>query len=160
MGPGEKEDETTCRVFTARTAPRFGGAGRAGCPLLDVGQGDSILIITAQEKTLLIDGGTEDAGRRVVVPYLQDLGVEKIDVLVATHPHVDHIGGLIPVLASFPVGNVIADGQIHTTRTYERFLTAILEQDIPFHTPKRGEYIALPGPTKSCSPSGRGLAQV
>ncbi|MGI6559345.1 MAG: MBL fold metallo-hydrolase [Limnochordia bacterium] len=112
---------------------------------LDVGQGDSILIITAQEKTLLIDGGTEDAGRRVVVPYLQDLGVEKIDVLVATHPHVDHIGGLIPVLASFPVGRVIADGQIHTTRTYERFLTAILEQDIPFHTPKRGEYIALPG---------------
>ncbi|MGI6036065.1 MAG: MBL fold metallo-hydrolase [Limnochordia bacterium] len=112
---------------------------------LDVGQGDSIFIITSQEQTMLIDGGPEDAGWEVVVPYLEDLGVEGLDVVVATHPHADHIGGLLAVLESFPVERVIADGQLHTTRTYERFLTAVLEKDIPFHTPKRGESIALAG---------------
>ena len=66
----------------------------------DVGQGDSTLIESPDGKTMLIDGGEPDTG---VVQYLQGLNIRQIDVMVATHPHQDHIGGLVQVLNALPV---------------------------------------------------------
>lgn len=120
----------------------FGFAAESSVEIhfLDVGQGDSTLIIS-NEKTVLIDAGTTFAGQAVVVPYLKNLGIDRIDVLIATHPHSDHIGGLIPVLENFAIGEVWADGQIHTSRTYENFLNLILKKDIPFNLARANQRV-------------------
>ncbi len=93
---------------------------------LDIGQGDAILIRSPNGMTMLIDGGNSDKdGREVIIPKLQEWGAERLDVMVATHPDADHIGGLPYVLENFDVGSVALTGQVHTTQVYERFLTDI-----------------------------------
>ena len=76
---------------------------------IDVGQGDSILL-QFNGKNILIDGGTQDMGPRVET-YLRDHGVSSLDLLVSTHPHEDHIGGLITILMYLPVKQVLDSGQ-------------------------------------------------
>lgn len=95
---------------------------------IDVGQGDSILIESG-DNSMLIDAGENDKGN-LVVSYIQNLGISKLDYVVATHPHSDHIGGLDTVLDSINVENVILPKVEHTTKTYEDFLDAIIENDI------------------------------
>jgi competence protein ComEC len=81
---------------------------------LDVGQGDSILVKTPS-KNILIDGGPTDAGNTVLAD-LNAYQVASIDLMVATHPHADHIGGLISVLQSnIPVQDIIYNGYNYTT---------------------------------------------
>ncbi len=94
--------------------------------VLDVGQGDCILVEAPGGRTMLVDGGGTpghdangyDIGREVVVPALMARGVTKIDALVITHPHDDHIGGLPAVVDSVPVGLAVeaeieSDSQTH-----------------------------------------------
>ncbi len=97
---------------------------------LDVGQGDAIFIQTQSGIHILIDGGTREAGEKVVLPFLRQQGVTKLHLVVATHPHADHIGGLIPVLERVPVEEIWLNGQVHTTRTYEDLLNLIIEKEI------------------------------
>jgi competence protein ComEC len=90
---------------------------------LDVGQGDSILIKTAS-KNILIDGGPTSAGS-TVLNDLNAYNVAKIDLMVATHPHADHIGGLIDVLQSaIPIQDIIYNGVNYTsTQTFNTWKT-------------------------------------
>ena len=108
---------------------------------IDVGQGDSELL-QFNGKNVLIDAGTQDAGPRVE-SYLRSHGVSSLDLLVATHPHEDHIGGLITILNDIPIKQVLDSGQVHTTQTYENFLTLIDQKNIPFSTAERGQTIDL-----------------
>lgn len=66
--------------------------------------------------------------------YLQKLGVQRIDILIATHPHEDHIGGMTQVVEKFPIGQIympkIADDQVPTTTVYEKLLTAIEKKNL------------------------------
>lgn len=124
------------------------GAAELSVHFLDVGQGDSIAIQSPSGSWVLIDGGEEPAGRKVVVPYLQSQGVERLEMVIITHPHSDHIGGLNPVLESISVGMVLADGQVHTSRTYERLLLTIDSLDIPFVLARRGQVYDLGGGAK------------
>jgi len=87
---------------------------------LDVGQGDAVLIRAPEGQTALVDAGPGD-----IVPLLRALGVERIDLLVATHPHADHIGGIAGVIESLPVRFYMDNGDPHTTRTYRRVLSAL-----------------------------------
>jgi len=110
---------------------------------LDVGQGDSIFIESADGKTMLVDGGVKGAGQQVV-SYLKELGVNKLDIVVATHPDADHIGGLIPVLqSSIDIGQFYDSGKVHTSQTFEEMLTLIDTKNIPYHVPTTGENIAF-----------------
>lgn len=110
---------------------------------LDVGQGDSIFIESANGKTMLVDGGVKGAGQQVV-SYLKELGVNKLDIVVATHPDADHIGGLIPVLqSSIDIGQFYDSGKVHTSQTFEEMLTLIDTKNIPYHVPTTGENIAF-----------------
>jgi competence protein ComEC len=83
---------------------------------LDVGQGDAALVQTAEGKTMLIDaggsvGGGPDPGAASVLPVLHALRVSKLDVVVMSHPHPDHYGGLEAVLQALPVGELWDTGQ-------------------------------------------------
>jgi beta-lactamase superfamily II metal-dependent hydrolase len=120
--------------------------GLLSVSFLDVGQGDSIVIRTPEGKTIVIDGGqgsTEksrfDAGEKVLIPFLRNAGVKKIDMVVATHPDFDHLGGLVTLLRSgIPVGAVLDCGIPHTSQAYENYLTAIKEKKIPLSVPAKG----------------------
>ncbi|MBI6863304.1 MBL fold metallo-hydrolase [Lysinibacillus sp. fkY74-1] len=107
---------------------------------MDVGQGDSILIESPNGKTMLIDAGVKGAGQQVV-SYLKELGVNKLDKVVATHPDADHIGGLIPVLHAIPIEQFYDSGKVHTSQTFEEMLMAIDEKNIPYYVPKTGDFI-------------------
>lgn len=107
---------------------------------IDVGQGDSILIESPNGKTMLVDGGVKGAGQQVV-SYLRELGVNKLDIVVATHPDADHIGGLIPVLNSMTIEQFYDSGKVHTSQTFEEMLTLIDEKNIPYDVPTPGDNI-------------------
>ena len=108
---------------------------------LDVGQGDSILL-QFDGKNILIDGGIQEMGPRVET-YLKSHGVSSLDLLVATHPHEDHIGGLITILRDFPIKQVLDSGQPHSSQVYETFLTLIDQKNISYNVAQRGQKINL-----------------
>jgi len=108
---------------------------------IDVGQGESILIRSANH-AVLIDGG-EHAQRNAVLNYLRDAGVRRLDYVVATHPHSDHIGGLVTVLSQLEIGRVVMPDVTHTTDTFRRFLEAIDNRNIPVTIPNPGDILRV-----------------
>ena len=92
---------------------------------LDVGQGDAVLIQAPGGKTALVDAGRGSA----VADTLRRLGVHEIDLLVASHAHTDHIGGMDDVLERFRVRNFMDNGLPHTTQAYERLMAAVEAED-------------------------------
>lgn len=129
-------------VLPAGQAPISSVSGMLKVTFIDVGQGDSILIQTPDGKFGLIDGGDEGSN---ALAYLQSRGVSSLDVVIATHPHSDHIGGLIQILKTIPTANIVTNGQSHTTGTYEAFLDAALASNAKYFEAKRGDYIPLGG---------------
>ena len=120
--------------------------------VIDVGQGDSILVESPSGKTMLIDAGPKykkgDAGRRYVLPFLHKKGINKLDIVVLTHPHDDHVGGLPSVLKDLPVGLVYDSGQPHTSRAYLDFLNLVAQNNIPYKLARAGQMIDLGGGVK------------
>lgn len=121
-------------------------SGQLKAHFIDVGQGDSILVQTP-EKNILIDGGTKAAGSSVV-NYIKKQGIDKLDMVISTHPHEDHIGGLISVLQAFPVAEIIDPAVAHTTKTFEEYLTLIDQKDIKFTEGRAGMSRDLGGDAK------------
>lgn len=115
--------------------------GYAHVHFIDVGQGDAVLIRTS-EGDMLIDGGDNHMGQ-TLVNYLQSQGVMRLDYVIATHPHADHIGGLIPVIRAFYINTLIMPNVAHTTRTFERFIQALEDNDINTRPPQIGENLHL-----------------
>lgn len=107
---------------------------------IDVGQGDSTLIIS-NGKTILIDAGENDKGK-VVIDYLKKLKINKIDLLVATHPHSDHIGGMDTVIKEFEIEKIVmpklSDSLVPTTRTYTDMLSEIAAKGLKITPSKPG----------------------
>lgn len=95
---------------------------------IDVGQGDSILVKSGEEY-MLVDAGEEDKGRDVV-EYLDDMGVDKIKYVVATHPHSDHIGGMDDVINYFKVENIIMPDAPASTRCFSNMLNAVEDNNV------------------------------
>lgn len=115
---GAKVDwDSTTRTVIITSSPKL------AVHFIDVGQGDSIFIDYG-DYDILIDAGDNDQGQ-VVADYLKSLGTDDIEIMVATHIHADHIGGLDDVLAAFDVEKIIDSGELHTTKTYEDYLTAV-----------------------------------
>ncbi len=112
---------------------------------LDVGQGDAIHLRLPDRKDILIDGGGVigkfDIGEKVVIPYLLKNGVSRIDTIFLTHPHYNHIGGLISVLKKFKVKRVYYNGQNYDDDAFEEFLQIIREKRIPLKYIAYGEKV-------------------
>jgi len=111
--------------------------------VIDVGQGDSILIQAPSGKNVLIDGGVAFAGKGVVVPLLQKKGINKLDMVVLSHPHEDHVGGLPFVLNAFKVDMVLDSAQPHTASTYIKFLKMIKSLNIKYKAGRAGDSFDL-----------------
>ena len=112
---------------------------------LDVGQGDSSVIETPDNRVMLIDGGPEsnDSGRRVIAPFLWSKGIMNIDYLVVSHPHLDHYGGLSYILDNFDVVEVWYNGRvINGSKTFFR---KIIEKGIPLKRLQRGDVMEAEG---------------
>ncbi|MEC7985077.1 MAG: MBL fold metallo-hydrolase [Myxococcota bacterium] len=116
-------------------------AGILNVEILDVGQGDSILIRSPAGKTVLIDGGT---GRKNnIVDYLRARQIEELNMMVATHAHADHIGGLDEVLAAIPVKLFLDSGLPHTTQSYKKVMNLVENKNIKYMTAKAGRIFRL-----------------
>ena len=131
-GKSEINLNDTEKYSAATDAP----VGKLKLHFIDVGQGDSILIQTP-EQNILVDAGELNAGADVV-RYIKEQGIESSDIVISTHPHSDHIGGLITVLNSISVKEVIDSAVAHTTKIYEDYLNIIDQKNIKFTEGRTG----------------------
>ena len=118
--------------------------------ILDVGRGDATFVRTPGCATLLVDGGdvTEytDAGVRIVAPFLRANGVARLDYVVVSHAHRDHIGGLFAILEQFRVGTVVLGPEVLTPSELEKaFVARCREKNIPILRVQRGASSPLKG---------------
>lgn len=113
--------------------PSVTAEGELEVHFIDVGNADCILV-RQDDKTMLIDAG-ERKSKSTLQSYLSTYGVEKFDLVIATHPHADHIGGMAYVLENYPVERFVMsymeEEHTPTTASYENMLEALLEKDIP-----------------------------
>ena len=96
---------------------------------IDVGQADSILILLPNGENMLIDGG-EANNADAIMDYLRSYNISSIDYLVASHPHADHIGGLPAIIDAMDIHSIYMPRVSHTTLTFERLLTSILNKGL------------------------------
>ncbi len=108
---------------------------------IDVGQADCIFLSCGGE-TMLIDGGNRADGADVI-RYLQSMGVESLDLVVGTHTHEDHIGGLAAVLQCIPTETVWSGEITYTNATVRNFLSAAESQNVTVTQPELGEVYQL-----------------
>ena len=106
---------------------------------IDVGQGEAILI-ALPEKTMLIDAGPTGSAPKIA-QVLHELGRDKIDYLVATHPDEDHIGGMADIISSTQIGTIYAPNKTNNTATYRKFLTAIQNNNLQITLAEAGTII-------------------
>ena len=106
---------------------------------IDVGQGEAILI-ALPEKTVLIDAGPTGSAPKIA-QVLQELGRDKIDYLVATHPDEDHIGGMADVISRTQIETIYAPNKTNNTATYRKFLTAIQNNNLQITLAEAGTII-------------------
>ncbi|MBO5411042.1 MAG: MBL fold metallo-hydrolase, partial [Clostridia bacterium] len=103
---------------------------------VDVGQGDCTLI-TCGGYSLLIDAG-ENGHESEVINYLRNHGIEKLDYVIGTHPHSDHIGGMADVIYEFPIGKMYMPKVAHNSKAFETMLDAIDEKGVDVYTAGAG----------------------
>lgn len=108
----------------------------------DVGQADSILI-KENDYTMLIDGGNQSDGKNLVKYLEEDLNINDIDILVGTHPHEDHIGGLTDIINSLEIGKIYLPNATTTTKIFEKLLDTIEENNYKITIPKINEEFNL-----------------
>lgn len=114
---------------------------------LSVGQGDSIYVRTMNNRDILIDGGSDNkvlSELGSVMPFWD----HKIDYVILTHPHADHLTGLISVLKRYQIGEIISNDAITTTSEYLEWLKLIKEKNISLHIIKSTESIDVDRKTK------------
>ena len=107
---------------------------------LDVGQGDSIFIELPNNETMLIDAA-ESYQSENIINYLKNLNYQKIDYVIGTHPHTNHIGGLKDIINTFEIGKIYMPKVVSTTKTYESLLMAIKDKNLKINTAKAGTTI-------------------
>ena len=104
---------------------------------IDVGEGDSIFIELPNDMTMLIDAGESNVSS-YIAEYIRDLGYLKIDYLIGTHPHADHIGGMSYIINNFVIGKIYMPKAISTSKTYENLLNTIVDNNLKVTTAKVG----------------------
>ena len=113
---------------------------------IDVGQGDSTLIVTPSKKTILIDGGGSesfDVGEKVLLPYLLDRRIRKIDYIMISHFDTDHCKGIFTVIENLKVKNIIISKQAEKSENYKKFKEIVANKKINIILVKAGDKIKI-----------------
>lgn len=127
-------------VFVWSTALTAGPPSGLSVRFFDVGQGDAALVSTPAGAHILVDGGPDP---ELVATDLAAQGVKRLDVVIATHPHADHIIGLPMVLARFPVGLLLEPGCPDTSSIQADLDTAIDDEQVPVRYPRIGDIFTV-----------------
>lgn len=132
----------------ATQPPDRSGTVAAGAQLtvavLDVGQGQSVAVITPDGRAMLIDAGRSgDRMEETVIPYLHAHGVEELDYIVISHPDQDHIGGFPRLLENMPVRALVDPVIPNTNQTYAQLLEMALELGVEGIQARRGDTLDL-----------------
>jgi beta-lactamase superfamily II metal-dependent hydrolase len=128
----------TTNVTAHVTPVEYQNASNLTVTFIDVKQGDSEWIESPTGKTMLIDAGESAYVSRVVSTIDPS---KTIDVIVTTHPHADHIGGMQTILTKYTIGKIFDSGQPYSSATYESMLTTIEKQNISYTMVKNGDTI-------------------
>ena len=135
--------------WSPRDAP---GEDEVRVTFLDVGQGDACVVELPDGRTVLIDAGAQydtlDMGRAVVGPYLWERGITRLDHVIATHPQLDHVGGLAWVVRSFDVGRYWSNGVAREEPFYRRLHDALHARSLVEERAEEGQAIIDSGPCR------------
>lgn len=115
--------------------------------ILDVGQGDAIHIETPGGKHLFVDTGRwspmSNSGDRVLLPYIEHMGIDKIDAVILSHPHADHIGGLPALIENVPIGTIYHSEYPYDSALYNRYQKMAKEYTIPLVNLLSGDIVDI-----------------
>ena len=141
-------------VLVLVALPATGGGPAAATPpgllveILDVGQGDAILITSPTGKRVLVDSGPPEAGARLAAA-LEKRGIEALDLAVLTHPHTDHAGGFRAAFRQAPPKLFLDPGLAHTAPAYRQLLRDLAKRKVPVRDARAGRTIDLGGGAKA-----------
>lgn len=107
---------------------------------LDVGEADANIIELPNGQVMIIDAG-EKKDSETITNYIDNLNIDYIDYVVATHPHADHIGSLADIITKYSIGSIYMPKISTTSKTYENLLTTIDEDNLTINTGKKGVVI-------------------
>jgi len=133
----DNQQVTETSQVQATTQQNNDVSGEMQVHFIDVGQGASQLLIGSSGKTILIDAGNNNQEEEIVA-YLRKNGIQKIDILVGTHPDADHIGGLDAVIDNFEIGKIYMPKVQSNTKTFEDVLLSIQRKGLKVSTAKAG----------------------
>ena len=137
--PSQPDSGTSSQPNTGAPSTTTQTSANVTIKFIDVGQGEAILI-ALPKKTMLIDAGPTGSAPKIA-QVLQELGRNKIDYLVATHPDEDHIGGMADVISNTQIGTIYAPNKTNNTATYRKFLTAIQNNNLQITLAEAGTII-------------------
>lgn len=145
-----------CSYFFGEAKPgevtnAYLGDGEVYVHIIDVGQGSATLIQEG-DSGILIDTGEDDYGDYLVT-YINSCGIDKLEYVIASHPHSDHIGAINDVFRSFEIGTVVmpelSEMNIPDTRVYEKMMDYIIDSDLDTLFPETGDTVGLDSVTVS-----------
>jgi competence protein ComEC len=118
------------------------GSATLSVLVIDVGQADSILVTMSTGEVMLIDAGESDSVA-AIHEELDERNIDTIDILVATHPHADHIGGMQNIVENYSIGAIYMPDEASTSRVYRNLMDAVEARSIPVVEAYAGEQFSL-----------------
>ena len=137
---------SACLIFSLKLYQAFQPA-KLQVTFFDVGQGDAALLQTPIGKNILIDAGVwspgYNSGKSVILPHLKSAGINKLDAVILSHPHADHIGGIIDLINNISIDIIYNSGYKYDSNLYQSYIEQANQKSIPVKPLHSGDTLAL-----------------